>query len=92
MGRLLAIWSFVIGVILLLFYGLVSILLGLLGMAAGADVVQMLLGIIITLVMGGIGLIVSAIAMFIFGFLAAIVYNIVLGVGGGIDVDFRERS
>jgi len=92
LGRLLAIWSFVIGVILLLFYGLVSILLGLLGMAAGADVVQMLLGIIITLVMGGIGLIVSAIAMFIFGFLAAIVYNIVLGVGGGIDVDFRERS
>ncbi|MFH0738107.1 MAG: hypothetical protein V1827_06325 [Candidatus Micrarchaeota archaeon] len=92
LGRLLAIWSFVIGVILLLFYGLVSILLGILGMAAGADVVQMLLGIIITLVMGVIGLVVSAIVMFIFGFLAAIVYNIVLGVGGGIDVDFRERS
>jgi hypothetical protein len=92
LGRLLAIWSFVLGVIFLLFYGLISILLGVLGMAAGADIVQMLLGIVITLIMGAIGLVVSAIAMFIIGFLAAIVYNIVLGVGGGIDVDLRERS
>ena len=92
LGRLLAIWSFVIGAIALLLYTLFMLIVGLLGFLAGADIVQMLIGIAIMLAMGVIGLIVTAIVMFIVGFLAAIVYNIILGVGGGIDIDLRERS
>jgi len=92
MGRLLAVWTFVLGAIALLLYALFTVIIGLLGFAAGADIVQMLIGIVIMLVMGILGLIVSAVFMFIFGFLAAMVYNIILGVGGGIDMDFRERK
>jgi hypothetical protein len=92
LGRLLAIWSFVLGAIALLLYTLFMLIVGILGFLAGADMVQMLLGIGIMLVMGVIGLVVTAIVMFIFGFLAAVVYNIILGVGGGIDMDFRERN
>ena len=92
LGRLLAIWSFVLGAISLLLYSLLMLILGLLAYLSGADIVQTLIGIGITLVMGLIGLVVTAIAMFIFGFLAAVVYNIILGVGGGIDIDLRERS
>lgn len=92
LGRLLAIWTFVIGVIFLLLYGFFTMIFAVLGLASGADVVQMLLGIVFMLISGVIGLVVSAIAMFILGFLSAVVYNIVLGVGGGIDLDFRERA
>ncbi len=92
LGRLLAVWTFVLGVIALLLYAMFMVIVGLLGFAAGADIVQMLIGIVIMLVMGVVGLFVSAIIMFIVGFLAAVVYNIILGVGGGIDMDFRERN
>jgi hypothetical protein len=34
----------------------------------------------------------GAIAAFIAGAIMAIVYNIILGVGGGIDIDLRERK
>jgi hypothetical protein len=92
LGRLLAIWSFVIGVIALVVYGLISMLLAILGMAAGTDVVQTLLALVITLVMGVVGLVAVAIGMFIFGFISAVVYNVILGVGGGIDFDYKERK
>jgi hypothetical protein len=92
LGRLLAIWSFVIGAIMLLLYTLFMAIMGLLGLAAGADVVQMLVSVVFMLIMGLVGLVVSAIAMFLFGFLSAVVYNIILGVGGGIDIDLRERT
>ena len=91
-GRLLAIWSFVIGLIMLAFYGVISILLALVGMLSGTDVVGTILALLISLVMSVIGLVVFGIAMFIWGFLVATVYNIVLKVGGGIDFDFKERS
>ncbi|MEM4271972.1 MAG: hypothetical protein QXH30_00085 [Candidatus Bilamarchaeaceae archaeon] len=92
LGRLLAIWSFVLGLILLLIYGVISILLTLLGILSGTDVVGTIIALLISLVMGVVGLIFFGIAMFIWGFLVAVVYNIVLGVGGGIDMDFKERS
>ncbi len=93
LGRLLAIWSFVLGVISLLVYGLIMIVLAVLGVASGStDLVGTIVALGISLVMGVIGLVVGAIVMFIFGFLSAVVYNIILGVGGGIDFDFRERS
>ncbi len=92
LGRLLAIWTFVLGTILLLFYGVVMIILAVVGLAAGADIVQTLLGIIILVISGLVGLVVSGGVMFVFGFLSAVVYNIVLGVGGGIDLDFKERA
>lgn len=92
LGRLLAVWAFVLGGIILAIYSVIALLIGLLGVLAGADIVQMLIGIVIVLGMGLVWLVVSAIAMFIFGFLSALVYNIILGVGGGIDLDFRERS
>jgi hypothetical protein len=92
LGRLLAIWSFVLGVIMLLMYTVFLLLMGLLGLAAKADIVQMLVGIVIMFLMGVIGLVVGAILMFILGFLAAVIYNIILGVGGGIDFDVNERK
>jgi hypothetical protein len=92
LGRLLAIWSFVLGLIFLVLWGLVSLIIGVIGLASGADLVQVIVGLGISLVMGVIMLVVAGILMFIFGFLTAVVYNIVLGVGGGIDVDFKERS
>jgi hypothetical protein len=92
LGRLLAIWSFVVGIILIAVYTVIMIILALLGLAAGTDLVQTIIALALALVMEVVGLFVFAIAMFIWGFLVAVVYNIVLGVGGGIDVDFRERS
>ncbi|MDD5340620.1 MAG: hypothetical protein PHV13_05250 [Candidatus ainarchaeum sp.] len=93
LGRLLAIWSFVIGVISLVVYTLIMGLLALLGVVSGStDLVQTILGLGISLVMGVIALVVGAIAMFIVGFLSAVVYNIILGVGGGIDIDLKERA
>ncbi|VVC03375.1 Uncharacterised protein [Candidatus Bilamarchaeum dharawalense] len=92
LGRLLAIWSFVLGLIGLCIYGVISILLAILGIAAGVDLVQTLIGVAIVLVMGVVGLFVGAIVMFIVGFITATVYNIILGVGGGIDMDFNERK
>jgi hypothetical protein len=92
LGRLLAIWSFVLGAISLLIYTVFMLIIGLLAYFSGADIVQTLIGIGFMLVMGIIGLVVTAIVMFIFGFLAAVVYNIILGVGGGIDIDLRERA
>lgn len=92
LGRLLAIWSFVLGVIALVVYGLFSMLLALIGMAGGTDVVQTLLALVIFLVVGVVGLVVAAIGMFIFGFISATIYNIILGIGGGIDFNFRERK
>ena len=92
LGRLLAIWSFVLGLILLVFWGIISLLIALLGMASGGDVASIVIGLVIAFVMGVVGLIVGAIAMFIFGFLSAVVYNIILGIGGGIDFDVKERT
>ncbi|MEW6721868.1 MAG: hypothetical protein AB1324_01250 [Candidatus Micrarchaeota archaeon] len=92
LGRLLAIWSFVLGIILLVLWGLMSIVLALIGLAAGADAAAMVISIVIGVVMMAVGLVVFSIAMFVFGFLSAIVYNIILGVGGGIDIDLRERT
>ena len=92
LGRLLAIWSFVIGAIMLVIYSIIMIVMAVIGIAAGTDFVQTVIGIILALVMGLVGLVIFAIAMFIWGFLCAIVYNIILGVGGGIDFDLKERS
>ena len=93
LGRLLAIWSFVLGIILLVIYGIVMLLLALLGLVSGTtNLTGTVVALALSLGAGVVGLVVSAIAMFILGFLAAVVYNIILGVGGGIDFDFRERS
>ena len=92
LGRLLAIWSFVVGLIMLVIYTVMMMLAALLGIAAGTDIVGTIVGLMIGLAMGVVGLIFFGIGMFIWGFLAAVVYNIILTVGGGIDVDFKERS
>jgi hypothetical protein len=92
LGRLLAIWTFVLGLICLFIYGIISILFALLGMAAGADLTQAIIAVVILIGMGVVGLVVSAIVVFIFGFIMATVYNIILGIGGGIDMDFKERT
>jgi len=92
MGRLLSIWSFVLGMIMLVLWGLFSIVIGIIGLSQGTNIMQVLIGIFASLAMGVVGLVVFAIAMFIFGFLSATVYNIILRVGGGIDIDLNERS
>jgi len=92
LGRLLAIWTFVIGLISLVLYTVLMMLMALIGLASGTDIVGTFIGLVIGLGMGVAGLVVSAIIMFIVGAVSAIVYNIVLGVGGGIDIDFKERA
>lgn len=93
LGRLLAVWSFVLGTISLVAYTAAMALLALLGLVSGStDLVQTVIGLGISLVLGVMGLVAGAVVMFIFGFLSAIVYNIILGVGGGIDLDLKERS
>jgi uncharacterized transporter YbjL len=92
LGRLLAIWSFVLGLIFLVLWALLMIVLAVIGIAAGSDFVQTIVGVLISLVFSVIGLFIFAIAMFIFGFLTAVVYNVILGIGGGIDVDLKERA
>ena len=92
MGRLLSVWSFVLGMIMLVLWGLFSIVVGIIGLSQGTNIMQVLIGIFASLAMGVVGLVVFAIAMFIFGCLSATVYNIILRVGGGIDIDLNERS
>lgn len=93
LGRLLAVWSFVLGLIIMVVYTLVMVILALLGLVTGAtSLTQTVIGLVISLVIGVIGLVLGAIAVFLLGFLSAVVYNIILGVGGGIDIDLKERS
>lgn len=92
LGRLLAIWSFVLGIISLIVWGLVSLILAVVGIATGTNLVATLVSLGISLVLGVVGLFAFAIVMFVLGFITATVYNIILGIGGGIDVDFRERA
>lgn len=94
LGKLLAIWSFVLGTIIYILYMLIALVMSLLlGFSSGDQnaLAGGIIAFIISAVMGFIGLFVYAIAMFIFGVIAATVYNIILGVGGGIDFDFKER-
>ena len=95
LGRMLAIWTFVIGAIFLLISMLLMMLatlLGMMGSDPGAAFGGGLIGMAISMVFGFIGLVVSAVMAFLAGALMAIVYNIILGVGGGIDLDLRERK
>jgi hypothetical protein len=92
LGRLLAIWSFVLGIIGLVIWGVVSLILTVIGLATGTNLVATLVSLGISLILGVIGLFVFGIVMFIFGFITATVYNIILGIGGGIDLDFKERA
>lgn len=94
LGKLLAIWSFVLGLIMYIIYMVLMLVMSLLGVLSGDQnaLAGGIIAFIISAVMGFIGLFVYAIGMFIFGALAATVYNIVLAVGGGIDLDFKERT
>jgi hypothetical protein len=92
LGKLLAIWSFVLGLICLVVYTLVTGLLALLAILSGADAGNTLAPLVALLAMGVAGVIGYAIFMFILGVVSATVYNIILGVGGGIDMDFKERA
>ena len=96
LGRLLAIWSFVLGVILLFVMSMLLLLSMLFGLALSDNPAEMfgggLIGLIMFFVFGVVGLFVNSIAAFIFGVIAATVYNIILGIGGGIDFDFKERE
>jgi hypothetical protein len=95
LGRMLAIWTFVIGCIFLFvttLFMLFAMLLGMMGNDPGAAFGGGLIGLVMSLVFGVVGLVFGAIAAFIAGAIMAIVYNIILGVGGGIDIDLRERK
>ncbi|HNT60479.1 MAG TPA: hypothetical protein PKJ97_00710 [Candidatus Bilamarchaeaceae archaeon] len=94
LGKLLAIWSFVLGAILYVFYLLLTLMMSLFGLVAGDQnaLAGGIIAFLMTAIFGFIGLIFYSIGMFIFGFLAAVVYNIILGVDGGIDIDLKERT
>ncbi|MDD5096624.1 MAG: hypothetical protein PHY95_03885 [Candidatus ainarchaeum sp.] len=94
LGKLLAIWTLALGLIVYLLYLLLMGVMSLLGIVSGDQnaFAGGIIAFIITAVMGLIFLVIYSIGMFIFGAVAATVYNIILGVGGGIDFDFKERS
>jgi len=96
LGRMLAIWSFVLGLLFLLIGSIVIAITTLLGVLTSNSPVEMfgggLIGFVVFLVSGVFGLLLNAVFAFILGCLMAIVYNVILGVGGGIDVDFAERQ
>jgi len=96
LGRLFAIWSFVIGVILLIISGIIILFGTLLGMVAGDNPIEALgggiIGFIGFLFFGVVGLVINSVIAFLLGALSALVYNIVIKVGGGIDFDLKERS
>jgi hypothetical protein len=94
LGKLLAIWSFVLGAMMYVFYLLLTLIMSLFGLASGDQdaLAGGIIAFLITAVVGFIGLVFYAAVMFVFGFLAAVVYNIILGIGGGIDFDFKERA
>ncbi len=94
LGKLLAIWTFVLGLVMYILYMLMMLVLSILGIASGDQnaLAGGIIAFVLSAVMGLIGLFVYAIVMFIFGVIAATIYNIILGVGGGIDFDFKERA
>ena len=96
LGRLLAIWSFVLGVVLLVLAALLLLILAIVGIMSSDNPTDILgggaIGFIMFLVVGVVALIVNSVFAFILGVLAATVYNIVLKVGGGIDLDLDERT
>jgi len=51
-----------------------------------------LLGMVIAFVSGMVGICITGLIAFVIGVIAATVYNIILGVGGGIDLDLDERQ
>lgn len=94
LGKLLAIWSFVLGLIMYIIYLLLMLILPILGIASGDQnsLAGGVVGFLVAAVIGMIWLVVTAVVMFIFGVITATIYNIILGIGGGIDLDFKERS
>lgn len=94
LGKLLAIWSFVLGLIMYLIYLLLMLLMPILGLAYGDQnaLAGGIVGFLVAAIVGVIGLVILAIVMFIWGVVVATIYNIILGIGGGIDFDFKERS
>jgi hypothetical protein len=94
LGKLLAIWSFVFGLILYILYLLLMLIMPILGIAYGDQgaLASGVVGFVVAAFLGVVWLVVTAVLMFIFGVVTATIYNVILGVGGGIDLDFKERA
>ena len=93
LGKLLAIWSFVLGLIMYTIYLLMMLILPILGIASGDQnsLAGGVVGFLVAAVIGIIWLVATAVVMFILGAIVATIYNIILGIGGGIDFDFKDR-
>ncbi|MBU0591925.1 hypothetical protein KKF81_00960 [Candidatus Micrarchaeota archaeon] len=95
-GRLLAIWSSVLGFVFLIIGTVIILLLTLLGVSMSKTPIQVfgggLIGIIIFFIAGMVCLAINSVIAFVIGAIAALVYNVVLKIGGGIDIDFTERK
>lgn len=93
-GKLLAIWAFIIGILSTLLWSFIGLVLGYIQSSGGTQsaIMSGLFaggGVLIT---GFIGAVASAVIAFLFGAVIAIAYNLFLGVGGGLDLDFKERK
>jgi hypothetical protein len=98
LGRLFAIWTAVIGGMILLLICTFLIVMTLLGgaFASGSEAVLKtfgtgLAGVLILFIAGVIAVAVQSIIAFVIGAVCAVIYNIILGVGG-IDIDLKERG
>lgn len=91
-GKLLALWSFVLGLLGLILWTVASVILIILSLAAGTNATTAFIGLGIGVGTSIIGVIVGSVLMFIFGFIAAVIYNILLELSGGLDLDYLERE
>jgi exosortase/archaeosortase len=69
-----------------------SVLFSLFALAAGMDIMSIIMMVVMNLVMAVIAAIVYAVMMGVFGALYAIVYNILAKTVGGIELDLEDKA
>ena len=93
LGKIIAIWTFIISELTTILMTLVMLIASLMGakqgfMGMGGGIV----GTVMAFLIGSVISVIYAIFMFIVGAIMAVIYNIIIGVGGGLDLDFDERQ
>ncbi len=87
LGKILGVWGFIISEILVLLISAGMVLMALIGASGDSGGIG---SAIMYLVFGSIGSVGTAIVMFIIGALTALIYTIILKVGGGLELEFEE--
>jgi hypothetical protein len=75
------VWGFMMGIMVAIGVGGSVAMMGSQALGAGAGIV----GLILMIIIGGVG-------GFIWGAIAAVIYNVILGAIGGIEMDLEVKS